>query len=112
MFKRWLILMAATLVLEFAAGAYLTKLVQNNQPIYEVCKEYLNTLPDTWTKASDTYYRAKCDLENPMSDQTRALNWQNKQNTNIGYIMVTFMATLGVFLLSFVARWLFVGRLW
>ena len=109
MFKRWLILLVAFLVLEIAAFAYLAKQVDNT--FSDGCLEYLDTLPNDWKSADDKYFWMKCDDDNPVSDSSLAIKWRDKLETVIQYIMVTFMATLGVLLISLISRWVFAGRL-
>ena len=108
MFKRWLILLVAFLALEIAAFAYLAKQVDNT---FFDCSEYLQTLPNDWKSADDKYFWMKCDYDNPVSDSSLAIKSQDKLETIFQYIILTFMATLGVLLISLISRWIFAGRL-
>ena len=107
MFKRWLILLVAFLALEIAAGAYFSQQMQNT--FSNECGDYLNTLSDDWEKTNNTYFRTWCDYENPFSDASLTLEYRDYLRSLIDLIVVAFISTLGVLMLSFIVRWLFTG---
>ena len=109
MFKRWLILLVAILVLEFVVGSYFWGQVADTFS-YE-CRDYLNTLPDDWESASDQYFLSKCDYDNPVSDVSRAREYRGFLHDLVGKIVAAFMATFGLLIISFVGRWVYMGRL-
>ena len=109
MFKRWLILLVAILVLEFVVGSYFWGQVADT--FSDECGDYLNTLSDDWEKASDQYFLSKCDYDNPVSDVSPAREYRGFLHDLVGKIVAAFMATFGLLIISFVGRWVYMGRL-
>ena len=109
MFKRWLILLIAILVLEFAAGSYFWG--QIGDTFSDECWDYLNTLSDDWESASDQYFLSKCDYDNPVSDASLTLEYRDFLKNLVGKLVAAFMATFGLLIISFLGRWVYKGRL-
>ena len=109
MFKRWVILLIVILLLEVAAVSYFWG--QLDDTFSNECGNYLSTLSDDWDKASDQYYFGKCDYDNPVSDASRALEYRGFLSNLIDKLFATVMATVGVFVISFVTRWVYKGAL-
>ena len=109
MFKRWLILLVAILVLEFAAGSYFWG--QIGDTFSDECGDYLNTLSDDWESASDQYFLSKCDYDNPVSDASLTLEYRDFLKNLVGKLVAAFMATFGLLIISFLGRWVYKGRL-
>lgn len=111
MFKRWIVLLTAILVIEAVTVAYLVN--QRSNTFDDGCMEYLDSLPnpDDWEAKNDNYFLTNCDYDNPVS--VASLNIVNRDflNSLIGKVIAAFIATLGMLLLSLVARWVYKGRL-
>ena len=109
MFKRWVILLIAILLLEVAAVSYFWG--QLDDTFSDECRDYLSTLSDDWVKASDQYYLGKCDYDNPVSEASLALEYRGFLSSFIDKLVAIFMATFGVLVISFVTRWVYKGAL-
>jgi|TARA_R110000744_G_scaffold357040_1_gene463832 hypothetical protein len=109
MFKRWLILLVAILVLEFVVGSYFWG--QIGDTFSDECWDYLNTLSDDWESASDQYFLSKCDYDNPVSDVSLAGKYRGFLENLVGKLVAAFMATFGLLIISFVGRWVYMGRI-
>ena len=111
MFKRWLVLLTALLVLEAITVAYLDN--QRSNTFDDGCMEYLDSLPnpDDWEPKNDNYFLTTCDYDNPVSVASRNIVYRDFLNSLIGKVIAAFIATLGMLLLSLVARWVYKGRL-
>ena len=111
MFKRWLGLLTALLVIEAVTVAYLSN--QISKTIDDGCMEYLDSLPnpDDWEPKNDSYFLTTCDYDNPVSVASRNIVYQDFLNSLIGKVVAAFIVTLGMLLVSLVARWVYKGRL-
>lgn len=109
-FKRWLFLLLSIFLLEIAAVAYFTKLTNDTWSTATECQAYLDTRPNNWTKANDTYFISNCDYENPISKASLAIEQREDINKVIRNMMNTIFATLGLLLLSIIFRWVLRGR--
>ena len=111
MFKRWLVLLTALLVIEAVMVAYLDN--QRSKTFDDGCMEYLDRLPnpDDWEPKNDNYFWTTCDYDNPVSVASSNIVYRDFLNSLIGKTVAAFIATLGMLLISFVARWVYKGRL-
>ena len=109
-FKRWLFLLLSIFLLEIAAVAYFTNLTDATWSTATECQAYLDTRPDNWIKANDTYFISNCDNENPISKASLAIEQREDINKVIRNMMNAIFATLGLLLLSLIFRWVLRGR--
>ena len=111
MFKRWMVLLTAILVIEAFTVSYLWN--QRSNTFDDGCMEYLDSIPnpDDWEKKNDNYFLTTCDLDNPVSDTSLNIVQRGFLNNLIDKAVAAFIATLGILLISFVARWVYRGRL-
>ena len=111
MFKRWLVLLTALLVIEAVTVAYLSN--QISKTFDDGCMEYLDSIenPDDWVSKNDNYFVTTCDYDNPVSVASLNIVYRDFLNGLIGKVVAAFIATLGIFLISLVSRWVYKGRL-
>ena len=109
-FKRWLFLLLSIFLLEIAAVAYFNNLSDDTWSTTSECQTYLDTRPNNWTKANDTYFISYCDYENPISKASLAIEQREDINKVIRNMMNAIFATLGLLLLSLIFRWVLRGR--
>ena len=109
-FKRWLFLLLSIFLLEIAAVAYFTKLTNDTWSIATECQAYLDTRPNNWTKANDTYFISNCDYENPISKASLATERREDINNVVRNVMNAIFATFGLLLISLILRWVLRGR--
>ena len=112
MFKRWMILLAALFGLS-ALGTY--NLILREEGLWEAsghCRDYLATLPDTWTASGDKYWFDTCESENPISSYSLAISQIEYLNGIISFGIYVSMAIIGLMLASIVGRWVVKGRPW
>jgi hypothetical protein len=111
MFKRWIVLLTAILVLEAVTIAYLSNRISNT--FDDGCMEYLDSIenPDDWESRNDDYFFTTCNLDNPVSDASINILVRDGLYNLVDRLVAAFIATLGMLLISFVARWVYQGRL-
>ena len=111
MFKRWIVLLAAILVIEAVTVAYLSN--QISKTFDDGCMEYLDSIenPDDWESKNDNYFFTTCDLNNPVSDARINILRRDILDNLHDKLAAVFIATLGMLLISLVARWVYKGRL-
>ena len=111
MFKRWIVLLTAILVLEAVTVAYLSHRISNT--FDDGCMEYLDSIenPDDWKSKNDDYFFTTCNLDNPVSDASINILVRHGLYNLVDRLVAVFIATLGILLISFVARWVYKGRL-
>ena len=111
MFKRWLVLLTALLVIEAVTVAYLSN--QISKTFDDGCIEYLDSIenPDDWVSKNDNYFFITCDLDNPVSNARINILVREGLDNLHDKLAAAFIATLGMLLISLVARWVYKGRL-
>ena len=111
MFKRWLVLLTALLVIEAVTVAYLSN--QISKTFDDGCMEYLDSIenPDDWVSKNDNYFFITCDLDNPVSNARINILVREGLDNLHDKLAAAFIATLGMLLISLVARWVYKGRL-
>jgi hypothetical protein len=111
MFKRWLVLLTALLVIEAVTVAYLSNRISNT--FDDGCMEYLDSIsnPDDWEAKNDNYFFTTCELDNPVSDASINILVRDGLYNLFDKLVAAFIATLVIFLISLVARWVYKGRL-
>ena len=111
MFKRWLVLLTALLVIEAVTVAYLSNRISNT--FDDGCMEYLDSIenPDDWVSKNDNYFFITCDLDNPVSNARINIRVREGLDNLHDKLVAAFIATLGMLLISLVARWVYKGRL-
>ena len=111
MFKRWLVLLTALLVIEAVTVAYLSN--QISKTFDDGCMEYLDSIenPDDWVSKNDNYFFITCDLDNPVSNARINILVREGLDNLHDKLAAAFIATLCMLLISLVARWVYKGRL-
>lgn len=111
LYQRWLLLLAALLILGVSWTLYFETEAFNAWSVANECDEYLDTLDNTWVSATDAYFQTTCEYDNEFSRVRSEQRYRQSMNEMsivgvkaIGLILLTA-------LLSFVGRWLFTGRL-
>ncbi len=111
MFKRWIIVLAAVLLLEVVYLLHLFRLIESRYSVADECTAYLDTVPAGWQMAGDTYYQSKCDWDNPFSAASLEHGAAQTIDTALNGTLAALLATLTVLFLSFLARWIISGRI-
>ena len=111
MFKRWIVLLTAILVLEAVTIAYLSNRISNT--FDDGCMEYLDSIEnlDDWVSKNDNYFFITCDLDNPVSNARINILVREGLDNLHDRLVAVFIATLGMLLISLVARWVYKGLL-
>lgn len=111
MFKRWLKLLGVSLFLEIAIIAFLSYRHKGTFSVAETCRDYLESLSDSWSAKNDNFYQTTCSYDNKYSEASLELFVRGNIIETIDFLAITFVVSLSILLISFIFRWLFVGRL-
>ena len=111
MFKRWHKLLGVSLLLEIAIIAFLSYRHKGTFSVAETCRDYLESLSDSWSAKNDNFYQSTCSYDNKYSEASLELFVRGNIIETIDFLAITFVVSLSILLISFIFRWLFVGRL-
>jgi Tfp pilus assembly protein PilO len=111
MYRRWLLLLAAVFMLGMGWTLYFDNKFRNASSVSNECREYLDTLDNTWVKATDAYFQRTCDYDNEFSRVRSEQQYRQYMDEMANVGMKAMGLILLAALLSFVGRWLFTGRL-
>lgn len=111
MFKRWLKLLGVSLLLQIAIIAFLSYRHEGTYSVAETCMNYLKSVSDSWSSKNDNFYQTTCSYDNRYSEASLEVFVRENIIESIHFLAITFLVSLSILLISFILRWLFVGRL-